>query len=134
MKSIKRTLQQGLALSLILTFVTPGAVWSQETHVVDAAAMHRAIAEHTAADQARLETIRRVLRAAEVRSALAPLGMDLKTAEVAVATLTPSELERLAVQAEQVESALAGGTDRWAVAGGIVGLAVVLFLAATKRE
>ncbi len=86
--------------------------FAQQVHVVDSAAMSRALAQKADADAAKRNIVRRVLDRADVRQIAARMGLSVERAQAAVATLTNTELNELSRYARDVESAaLAGGAS-----------------------
>lgn len=77
--------------------------------VVDAAALQRALAAQSAAEEATRADVRRVLDRAEVQALAARMGLDLTDARSAVATLSGVQLAQAAERAQAVDVALAGG-------------------------
>lgn len=77
--------------------------------VVDAAALQRALAAQSAAEEATRADVRRVLDRAEVQALAARMGLDLADARSAVATLSGVQLAQAAERAQAVDVALAGG-------------------------
>lgn len=78
-------------------------------HVVDAAALQRALAARNAAEEAQRAEVRRVLDRDEVRALAARMGLDLADARSAVGTLSGVQLAQAAERAQAVDVALAGG-------------------------
>ena len=86
--------------------------FAQQVHVVDSAAMSRALAQKADADAAKRASVRRVLDRADVRQMAARMGLSVERAQAAVATLTNTELNEVARYARDVESAaMAGGAS-----------------------
>jgi hypothetical protein len=79
-------------------------------HVASAAEIQRALQRQTQADQQRA-TILGLLQRSEMRELLGRAGLDLRSAESAVRTLSGEELTRVADYAGQAERELAGGTQ-----------------------
>ncbi len=80
-----------------------------QSHVVDQAALGKAVADKAAIDQQNRDEVRGFLNRAEVREVAARLGLDVTRAETAVSTLSSDEAADLADQARQVDAQLAGG-------------------------
>lgn len=83
----------------------------EQKHVVDLAELRASVASRAEIDDGNRETVMRVLRHPEVLRVASETGVDLRSAEDAVATLEGPELERLARQASEVEKALVGGDN-----------------------
>ena len=104
-------------LRALTTWLTVGAllvaspVWAQQ-HVVDSALLHRAIAEQQAADTANRQVIERVLARPDVQVVAARLGLDIKDARTAIATVSGEELAAIAQTAQTIDQDLAGGQNQ----------------------
>ena len=100
------------ALLLIPVFLFSSPALAQQVHVVDAAAMNRAVADKAESERGQRDVIRRVLERDDARQLAASMGLNLADASAAVATLGAAELTPLAAQANAVEAAaLAGGAS-----------------------
>jgi len=84
---------------------------AQQIHVVDPAAMGRAVAEKADQDHTNREVLVRVLNRVDVRELAGRMGLSVERAESAVATLDGEELSQLAGYADGVEASLAGGAN-----------------------
>jgi hypothetical protein len=104
-----RAVNKALALVLITFFSVSSPVLAQQAHIVDRAAMEQAIAEKANRAAADRELVLRVLDRSEVRELASRMGVSIERAEAAIATLDGTELRELAAQADEVETALAGG-------------------------
>lgn len=82
---------------------------AQVSHVAPQSALDAAIQQHVAGTAADRDTVLRLLDRPEVQALAGDLGLDLRRAQSAVATLDGEELANLAAQASQAEQALAGG-------------------------
>jgi hypothetical protein len=102
-----RALTTCFTVVAMLVATTP--TWAEEQHVVDSTVLQQAIAEHAATDAANRQTIDRVLARPDVAAVAARMGLDLKDARGAIATLDSQDLALVAQQAGAVESDLAGG-------------------------
>jgi len=104
-------------------------------HVADQSALDAAVQQHvTTADQDR-ETVRRFLQRDEVRQLAGKAGIDMRRADSAVATMSPSELARVAAQAREAEQGLAGGASTVTISTTtiIIGLLVLILLIVALR-
>ena len=79
--------------------------------VVDRAAVDQALALKVESENASRASIRALLQRAEVRQMAGDLGLDVRRAESAVATLQGAELQRVAQQAAVANDLLAGGAQ-----------------------
>ena len=120
---------RALAVFLATVFLVTPAL-SQEVHVVDQAAMERAVSESMSEDDAHREAVLRLLRRGEVHRLAAKVRLDLRQAEAAVSTLEGEELARLASLAREAESQLAGGQSKVTVSTTmiIIGLLVLILI------
>ena len=89
-------------IALLFGLVVSLPTFAQERHVADRATLDQVIADHVdrAADDR--EAIRRVLEIERVRQLADEVGLDLKSAEAAVATLDDVEAGIIAAQARNV--------------------------------
>lgn len=85
---------------------------AQTPHAAPPSAIDAALQQHVDASAADRETVLKLLERDEVRDVAGQVGLDLRRAATAIATLEGAELTRLATQARQVEEALAGGQSR----------------------
>ena len=106
-----RTLVSTVAVVLSLVAIVP-AVYAQTSHAAPQASLDAAIQDHAAAAAADRETISRLLERPEVKAVAGDLGLDLRRAQSAIATLDGQQLTDLAAQARQAEQSLAGGQSR----------------------
>jgi len=107
-----RLLNKLVALALLPLFLFSTPAFAQQPRMVDADAMSRALAGKADAEDSQRELVRRVLDRADVRETAARIGLSVEQAASAVATLSGAELDRLAAQAQVVETeALAGGAN-----------------------
>ncbi|MGH9256790.1 MAG: hypothetical protein ACRD3C_19695 [Vicinamibacterales bacterium] len=117
-------------IALLFALVVWLPVSAQQRHVADQATLDRVVAEHVhqAADDR--EAIRRVLEIDQVRTLAEGVGLDLKRAEAAVATLDEAEVGIIAAQARTVNDALAGGQSSVTISTTviIIGLLVLILL------
>ncbi|MEZ5293861.1 MAG: PA2779 family protein [Vicinamibacterales bacterium] len=100
-----------VAVFLLPVFLAASPAFAQQARVVDGAALHKALADQAAADEAQRAQVREVLDRAEVRQLAASLGLDLADARSAVATLSGGQLAAAAERAGAVDVALAGGAS-----------------------
>jgi len=105
-------------------------VAAQQQHVADQATLDHAIADHVRQRADDREAIRRVLETEQVRKLAEGVGLDLKRAESAVATLDDADVSALAAQARSVNDALAGGQSNVTISTTaiIIGLLVLILL------
>lgn len=103
---------------------------AQQAHVLDEAAIEKALSERLKEDDADREAIRALLRRPEVRELVKKAPLDLQRAEAAVATLDGSELQALASSARAVTGALSGGQSKITLSTTtiIIGLLVLILI------
>lgn len=103
-----------LAVAALTVSLTLGSLpaHAQETAVVvDRAAMEQALSGRARSDSADREAIRGLLRRDEVRGMVGDLGLDLRRAESAVATLDGRDLQNTAARARAAHEMLSGGAQ-----------------------
>jgi hypothetical protein len=100
-----------LVVVLTTGLVLPVTVRAQQSSLVDQATLDRAIAAHVQRSDADRRTLERLLEREQVREIAARVGIDIKQAEAAVATMDGSELRHLAEHARSIEESLAGGSS-----------------------
>jgi hypothetical protein len=100
-----------LVVALSTVIVPPATAGAEQRPVVDQAALDRAIAEHVRRSDDDRRTLQRLLARQQVREIADRVGIDLRQAETAIATMDGSDLRNLADNARAVEEALAGGSS-----------------------
>jgi pyruvate/2-oxoglutarate dehydrogenase complex dihydrolipoamide acyltransferase (E2) component len=112
----------------ILTLAPPAD--AQSPHAAPSSAMDEALQQHVDSTDADRALVQRVLEQPQVRELAAELGVDVRRAQSAVATLDGEPLTRLAAQAERVDQALAGGQGAVTISYTliIIGLLVLILL------
>jgi len=103
-------IRQILVFVVSALLVAPSAR-AQQGHVADQATLDQAVASHAQQAAADRQTIRRMLQRQQVREIAARVGLDVKRAETAVATLDGAELHEIATQARAVDNSLTGGAS-----------------------
>jgi hypothetical protein len=93
---------------MVMSVIGAVPIGAQE-HVADADALRQVISERNAADQADRDVVSRVLAREDVKQVARQLGVDVKDAASAVATLSGDELAELARAAQAVENEAVGG-------------------------
>ena len=101
-----------------------------QPHGVPQSALDAMVQRHTASLDAERADVQRVLNHPEVKGVAKTMGVDLKDASSAIATLDATELARIATQARQVEQALAGGQSSITVSTtlNIIGLLILILI------
>jgi hypothetical protein len=126
-----RMLASIVVLMVSLVAVIP--LHAQTSHAAPQSALDAAVQDHAADAAADRETVARLLRRPEVQAIAGDLGLDLRRAASAVATLDGPQLTELAAQARQAERALAGGQSVtisaiWIIIGLLVLILLILVL------
>jgi hypothetical protein len=124
-----RRASRTLTVFLIMLCALPRVGAAQQQHVVDYGALHQALKDHAEDRAAQRQTIRTALQHPDVIRVAESLGLEATRAEAAVATLDGAELQRVAAQAEAVNTALSGGQsiriNAWLI---IIGLLLLLLI------
>jgi hypothetical protein len=117
-------------ITLLFAFVLALPVAAQEQHVAGQASLDQAIADHVQQTDSDREAIRRALASEPVRKLAGDIGLDLKGAEAAVATMDDAELGTIAAQARTVNDALAGGQSSITISTTliIIGLLILILI------
>lgn len=100
-----------VVLLLLPVFLVSSPAFAQQVHVVDPAAMSRAVAEKANQENTQRELLQRILNRADVREMAGRMGLSVERAESAVATLDGEELSQLAWYAGGVEASIVGGAN-----------------------
>jgi ABC-type sugar transport system substrate-binding protein len=118
-----------LAMLLSVFALAPGAS-AQASHAAPQSSLDAALQEHVASVGADREMVLRVLDSAGVKTVAGQVGLDLRQAKSAVATLEGQELTSVATQARQVDQALAGGASTIVLSTTaiIIGLLVLILI------
>jgi len=124
-----RTFVSGLlVLVATLSFAPPAD--AQTPHAASSAALDAALQQHADSGDAARAAIQRALEQPAVRTLAAELGVDIRRAQDAAATLEGEQLAELAARAAEVNQALAGGQSRITISTTflIIGLLVLILL------
>jgi hypothetical protein len=102
----------------------------QTPHAAPQAALDAALRQHAADAAGDREVVLRVLERAEVKTVAGRMGVDLRRAEGAIATLSEQDLAQAAAHARQVDEALAGGASTVVISTTtiIIALLVIILL------
>jgi len=123
-----RSVRTVLVLMLAMWLALPGVLRAQQPSVVDQSTLDDAVAAHAQRADEQRQVITRVLDRQEVREVAARIGVDLGLAQAAVGTLSGAELQRLADQAQAVDSSLAGGQTITITTTGIIIILLLVIL------
>ena len=129
-----RTFVTVLLVGLVSLMPVP-QVYAQESHAAPQAALDAALQQHAAATAADRDAVMRVLDRAEVQAVAGRMGVDLRQAKSAIATLDAAQLSEISAQARQVDQALAGGASSVTISTTmiIIGLLVLILLIVALR-
>lgn len=105
---MKRARLAFAAAFLLLALPATGVAQAQE-HVVSVETLDAIVAEHDEALGTERAELRSFLQRPEVRRIASETGIDVVTAETAVASLGAAEIRQLSGQLAQVDAALSGG-------------------------
>jgi hypothetical protein len=124
-----RTFVSGSVVLFCILTLVPCAD-AQSPHAASSAAIDEALQDHVDSTDADRALVLRVLEQPAVRALAAELGVDVRRAQSAIATLEGEPLGRLAAQAQQVDQALAGGQGSVTISYTliIIGLLVLILL------
>jgi hypothetical protein len=118
------------AIVLLLAVAASIPASAQQAHVADQTTLDRAVADHVRQAADDRQEVLRVLEKEQVRELAEGLGVDLKQAQTAIATLNETELGAIATQARAVNDALAGGQSTVTISTTviIIGLLILILL------
>ena len=118
------------AIVLLLAVAASIPVSAQQSHVADQTTLDRAVADHVRQGVDDRQEVLRVLENEQVRELAEGVGVDLKQAKAAIATLDETELGAIAAQARAVNDALAGGQGSVTISTTviIIGLLILILL------
>jgi hypothetical protein len=120
-----------ISVRALVTWMTVGAllvtqpVWAQQ-HVVDSTILQQAIADQRELDDANRQLIERVLVRPDVQVVAARLGLDIKDARTAIASISGEELAAVANTAAAVD--VAGGQGPTVTISLVVLLLVIIIV------
>jgi hypothetical protein len=115
----------------LVTWMTVGAffvtqpAWAQQ-HVIDSTVLQQAIADQREIDDANRQLIERVLVRPDVQVVAARMGLDIKDARTAIATISGEELAAVASTAAAVD--VAGGQGPTVTISLVVLLLVIIIV------
>ena len=101
---------------------------AQTSHAAPQSALDAAVQDHAATAAADRETVLRLLARPDVQAIAGDLGLDLRRAQSAVATLDGEQLTELAAQARQAEEGLAGGQSRVVISTTLIIIALLVII------
>lgn len=118
------------AIAAVSLLALPAVGFAQaHDHAAPIEALDAIVAEHDGGLEAERAELRSFLQQPEVRRVASEAGIDVVTAEAAVASLDADEIRRLSGPLAQVDAALAGG-DRIVITTTalIIGLLVLIII------
>lgn len=113
---------------LLMVLTAMPRIQAQSSHAAPQSAIDAALQQHASTQAAERESVLRVLAHPEVKAVAERTGIDLRRVTSAVATLDGSELARVAVQAQQVDEALAGGQSRVVISTTLIIIALLVLI------
>lgn len=122
-----RTSVSGLVVLLCILIAAPRTS-AQQAHAAPPSAIEQALQQHIAATDADRAVVQRLLERPDVRALAADIGLDVRRAQSAVATLEGDQLSKLAAQARQVEDGLAGGQSRVTISTTLIIIALLVVI------
>jgi hypothetical protein len=126
-----RTSVSGLVLLLCILMAAPRAAAQQlptSSHAAPAAAIEQALQEHVAGVEADRGVVLRILERPDVQAVAREIGLDVRRAQTAVATLDGQQLADVAAQARQAEQALAGGQSSIRISTTLIIIALLVLI------
>ena len=125
---MRRSLRSAVVALSLLALPATGFAQAQD-HAAPVEALDAIVAEYDRALEADRAELRSFLRQPEVRRIAAEAGIDVMTAETAVASLSADEIRQLSGPLAQVDAALAGGdTVVITTTALIVGLLILIII------
>ena len=101
---------------------------AQTSHAAPQSALDAIVQQHVDAAAADREVVSRLLERPEVQAIAGDIGLDLRRAQRAIATLDDQEVAALAGQARQAEQALAGGQSRVTISTTTIIIALLVII------
>jgi hypothetical protein len=126
-----RTSVSGLVFLLCILMAAPRASAQQlpaSSHAAPAAAIEQALQEHVASVDADRGVVLRVLERPDVQALAREIGLDVRRAQTAVATLDGQQLADAAAQAERIEQTLAGGQSSIRISTTLIIIALLVLI------
>jgi hypothetical protein len=110
----------------LVTLVSP--VDAQTSHAAPQSALDAALQQHVASEAGDRDVVLRLLDRPDVQALAGDVGLDLRRAKDAAATLDGPELSSLAAQARQAEEGLAGGQSRITISTTLIIIALLILI------
>lgn len=126
-----RTSVSGLLILLGILMAVPGVAAQQPpagAHTAPPAAIDRALQQHVSAVEADRAVVQRLLERPDVQALADEIGLDVRRAQAAVATLDSEQLSDLAARARLAEQSLAGGQSRITISTTLIIIALLVLI------
>jgi hypothetical protein len=125
-----RTLVSALLVLLCILGAAPRAAAQQSagSHAAPTAAIDQALQQHVAAVDDDRAVLERLLARPDVKALAAEIGLDMRRAQTAVATLEGEQLSDLASRARQAERELAGGQGSIRISTTLIIIALLVII------
>jgi hypothetical protein len=123
-----RTLVTSVVAVLVTILAVGSPVNAQSSHAAPQSALDAALQQHVATEAADRDVILQLLDRTEVQALAGEVGLDLRRANDAVATLDGVELSNLASQARQAEEGLSGGQSRITISTTLIIIALLVVI------
>jgi hypothetical protein len=124
-----RTFVSGLVVLLgILVSSGAAAQEPQPSHAASATALDQALEQHVTATAADRAVVQRLLARPDVQALAAEIGLDVRRAQSAVATLDGEQLSDLAARARAAEEGLAGGQGSVRISTTLIIIALLVII------
>ena len=101
---------------------------AQVSHAAPQSALDAALKIHVATADADRETVLRLLDRPEVKLVAGDVGLDLRRAKDAIATVDAQTVASLAAQAQQVDQALSGGQSNITISTTVIIIALLVLI------
>jgi hypothetical protein len=121
-----RTSVTGLVVLLCILMAVPRV--AAQSHAAPPTAIDQALQQHVTAVDGDRAVVQRLLARPDVQALAAEMGLDLRRAQTAVATLDGDQLSRLASQARQAEQELAGGQGSIRISTTLIIIALLVII------
>jgi len=98
------------------------------SHAAPMAAIEQALQQQVIATDSDRAVVQRLLARPDVQALAAEIGLDVRRAQTVVATLDGEQLSRLAAQAREAESGLAGGQSSIRISTTLIIIALLVII------
>jgi hypothetical protein len=125
-----RTSVSALVVLLCILMAAPNAAAQEPagSHAAPPAAIDQALEQHVAAVDGDRAVVQRLLTRPDVQAIAAEIGLDVRRAQTAVATLDGAQLADLAARARQAERELAGGQGSVRISTTLIIIALLVLI------